>query len=72
MPLLDEEGVANLVREAKAPSFTFKCSYCARFVVKDYCRSCDVYYFIHAPNCTWLYGESHDGHRLTIVPFVEA
>lgn len=42
--------------------------------VLDYCRTCDEFYWLHpAPgcNCGLHSDENHDGHRLTIVPFVE-
>jgi len=70
MPLLSEEEQNNLIREAKAPSFTFTCTYCLRSVVKDYCRTCDEFYYLHAANCSWV-DKPHDGHRLTVVPFIE-
>jgi hypothetical protein len=36
----------------------------------DYCRTCDEFYWIHQPGCA-MYEPKHEGHRLTIVPFVE-
>jgi hypothetical protein len=46
------------------------CHECGRRTPHDYCRSCDEFYWLHAPGCQ-MYEDKHHGHRLTIVPFVE-
>jgi hypothetical protein len=69
MPLLDPKHVAEMLANARNTKYSRVCMNCHRYVVKDYCRSCDEFYFTHAPGCT-LYHD-HTGHRLTLVPFVE-
>lgn len=39
--------------------------------VRDYCRTCDEFYWLHAPDCAGWQESEHHGHRLTIIPFVE-
>lgn len=69
MPALDEEGVQRLLGR---PTYNCICG-----VAKlDYCRTCDQFYWVHRPGCNSRLGLSvidkpHDGHRLTLVPFVE-
>lgn len=67
MPLLSNEQAAEL--RAFAISYA-KCPLCGHLTAIDYCRSCDEFYAIHAPDCP-SYRHKHSGHRLTIVPFVE-
>lgn len=55
MPLLDEEQVRELLNHAR-----LKCG------AKDYCRTCDEFYWLDDADRA-----KHDGHRKTIVPFVE-
>jgi hypothetical protein len=66
MPLLDDAKVENLLAMA---SIHRPCNECGQHAAMDYCRSCDEFYWIHAPGCV-LHAD-HYGHRLTIVPFVE-
>jgi hypothetical protein len=67
MPLLDDTGVENLLALAMIHR---RCDECGQPTAMDYCRSCDDFYWIHAPGCR-MYEDKHFGHRLTIVPFVE-
>jgi hypothetical protein len=67
MPLLSLEGVLELLAAARAHR---NCGECGQRTALDYCRSCDEFYWIHAPGCD-MYEAKHYGHRLTIVPFVE-
>ena len=68
MPLLSEVDARRLLDDARTHrSWGVHCQHhCAQ----DYCRSCDEFYWIHPHDCS-LRGPKHDGHRLTIVPFVE-
>lgn len=66
MPLLDDLGVVDLLKLAK---IHYRCGECNHKTALDYCRSCDQYYWLHQPRCQ-MYSD-HNGHRLTIVPFVE-
>jgi len=70
MPFLDEETVQRLLVEARGRRFDRICPSCGRTVVKDYCRSCDEFYMTHGPECETP--KDHSGHRLTVIPFVEA
>ena len=66
MPVLNEEGVQELLRRP-----TYRCN-CGG-VKLDYCRTCDEFYWIHRADCTAPRSDPpHEGHRLTIVPYVEA
>lgn len=55
MPVLDASQVRELLERARV-----KCG------AKDYCRTCDEFYRLDDPHAA-----IHDGHRKTIVPFVE-
>lgn len=70
MPLLDDYGVRELLQLARDAGLR-SCAFCGHHVAKDYCRSCDEFYGIHAPDCAMTRLTGHGGHRLTIVPFVE-
>jgi hypothetical protein len=67
MPLLDDQHVQELLKLAEHHR---ECGECGHFAAHDYCRSCDEFYWLHAPGCR-MYETKHFGHRLTIVPFVE-
>ena len=67
MPFLDDREVERLIRVAVIHR---NCGECGWFAVYDYCRSCDEFYWIHAPGCR-MHEDKHYGHRLTIIPFVE-
>jgi hypothetical protein len=67
MPFLSDEMVADLLERAQ---FNAPCVECRQATAYDYCRSCDEFYWIHAAGCQRREAK-HDGHRLTIVPFVE-
>ena len=45
------------------------CRECGQLTALDYCCTCDEFYAIHRHGC--MRYTDHDGHRLTIVPFVE-
>lgn len=66
MPLLSEHEVTELLALAEIHG---DCRECGQRTAKDYCRSCDEFYWVHRPGCRMY--DCHDGHRLTIVPFVE-
>jgi hypothetical protein len=67
MPLLDDVQVQELLELA---ALHRNCRECGHHTAQDYCRSCDEFYWIHAPGCA-MHEDRHHGHRLTIVPFVE-
>lgn len=67
MPLLDENEARYLLGYAAAGVAQ---SCCEQTLAKDYCRTCDEFYFLHAPGCPRR-EDKHHGHRLTIIPFVE-
>jgi len=73
VPFLDHQHVRELLIDARDARRSYPCHtvislpcLCAR----DYCRQCDKFYWIHQAGCENEVRE-HDGHRLTIVPFVE-
>ena len=66
MPLLSDTEVHRLLALARIHR---PCNECGHRTAQDYCRSCDVFYWLHAPGCDMH--EDHGGHRLTVVPFVE-
>jgi len=66
MPFLEDTEVQHLLGQAAS---MWICNECGRRTAKDYCRSCDRVYWLHQPGCRMY--DCHDGHRLTIVPFVE-
>ncbi len=66
MPLLDDQHVEELLALAVLHR---DCGECRERTAMDYCRTCDAFYWLHAPGCSMH--EPHLGHRLTIVPFVE-
>jgi hypothetical protein len=68
MPFLAEEQVQELLNDARRRKWF--CSSCAARLAKDYCRTCDEFYWTHWPECETV-SKDHSGHRLTIVPFVE-
>jgi hypothetical protein len=68
MPVLDDESQRMLLIDAGFARI--ECG-CGRIPARDYCRSCDEFYWIHAPGCKRGEKGKHDGHRLTIVPFVD-
>jgi hypothetical protein len=68
MPLLDIAHQRELLDLAAVCS---TCRECGQQTAQDYCRTCDEFYWIHRPGCA-MYEPAHFGHRLTIVPFVEA
>jgi hypothetical protein len=67
MPFLADEQVQDLLHLA---AIHRPCGECGQFTAQDYCRSCDEFYWVHAPSCR-MYEPKHGGHRLTIFPFVE-
>lgn len=67
MPFLEQKQVQEML--ANATRFA-PCPDCGHINAVDYCRTCDEFYGIHAPDCS-RYKHKHSGHRLTIVPFVE-
>jgi hypothetical protein len=67
MPLLDDQHIDELLKLAVIHGI---CGECRKQTAYDYCRSCDEFYWIHAPGCR-MHETKHYGHRLTIVPFVE-
>lgn len=67
MPILDEAHVRQLLDMAEVHGV---CNECFRRTAMDYCRTCDEFYWLHAPGCL-MFTNKHYGHRLTIVPFVE-
>jgi hypothetical protein len=67
MPLLDPSYVAEMLVLA---TLHRDCNECGQHAAQDYCRSCDEFYWVHAPGCC-MYEEKHFGHRLTLVPYVE-
>ncbi|HXA24435.1 MAG TPA: hypothetical protein VNW90_19280 [Acetobacteraceae bacterium] len=71
MPFLEDRQVAELLSMACSFSgFGWHMPGCDCHVAKDYCRSCDEFYWLHLPGCSYE-TDKHHGHRLTIVPFVE-
>jgi hypothetical protein len=66
MPLLDRTEVRRLLDLAQIHG---TCNECGLRTAMDYCRSCDEFYWLHAPGCRMF--EDHYGHRLYLVPFVE-
>lgn len=68
MPLLSIEQIEDLIRAAQMHS---ACRECGHRTAMDYCRTCDEFYWIHAPGCA-MYEDKHHGHRLYLVAFVEA
>lgn len=76
MPFLDDRQVQELLREAGDQRMLHAVGLPGTFPpccpgAKDYCRSCDEFYWLHLPDCPRYEGDKHGGHRLTIVPFVE-
>jgi hypothetical protein len=69
MPLLEAGYVQGMIEDARSTRHRRDCAECHARVARDYCRSCDEFYWIHAPGCSMY--DDHFGHRLTIVPFVE-
>jgi hypothetical protein len=69
MPALDDEAVRDLLARPPWAHVTCGCAVLKR----DYCRSCDEFYWLHLPGCPAraTNDKNHDGHRLTIVPYVE-
>jgi hypothetical protein len=67
MPYLDDYSISRLLKLAKMRN---ACGTCGQVAALDYCRTCDEMYWLHAPGCR-MHEDKHDGHRLTIVPFVE-
>jgi hypothetical protein len=67
MPFLTDEHVQDLLSTVDPHT---RCLECGHHTAKDYCRTCDEFYWIHAPGCL-MHESGHYGHRLTIVPFVE-
>jgi hypothetical protein len=67
LPLLPIEHAIDLLKTARIHGV---CRECGHHTALDYCRSCDDFYWIHQPGCL-MFEPKHDGHRLTIVPFVE-
>lgn len=63
MPFLDDDYVRELLAYAQLSG--------RHGGAKDYCRTCDEFYWLHDPDDGGGYDSAHDGHRLTIVPFVE-
>ena len=71
MPLLSAEYIAGMLMRAEArPQAKEPCPVCGQHTILDYCCTCDELYWIHQPDCS-LNGAHHEGHRLTLVPFVE-
>jgi hypothetical protein len=68
MPLLGPENIQELLALA---ALRIQCEDCGHQMACDYCRSCDEFYWLHRPDCA-MYEIKHFGHRLTIVPYVEA
>jgi len=69
MPFLDAFQIGELLDQAKDQVWAFTW-HCDCWIARDYCRSCDEFYWVHSPECP-RYEQKHHGHRLTIVPFVE-
>ncbi|MBA0088826.1 MAG: hypothetical protein HRJ53_27880 [Acidobacteria bacterium Pan2503] len=67
MPLLSIEQIADLLTLAHMHR---NCGDCGHHTAMDYCRTCDEFYWVHAPGCV-MHETIHHGHRLTLVPFVE-
>ena len=71
MPFLDAQHVRELLIDARDARRTYPCRcFTPCLCARDYCRSCDEFYWVHKAGCENEVRE-HDGHRLTIVPFVE-
>ena len=68
VPIVDDKSPASLL--AAARFVTRPCPACEQSGAFDFCVTCDEFYWIHANGC-WKGSRRHDGHRLTIVPFVE-
>lgn len=70
MPLLSEEQTAELLALAKIHRH---CGECGRFAARDYCRTCDEFFWHHNPGCQMYERETEDhaGHRCVLIPFVE-
>lgn len=66
MPLLSDTETAQLLTMGQAQR---ACGECGIVAAKDYCRTCDHFYWLHGRGCRMF--DDHAGHRLTIVPFVE-
>jgi hypothetical protein len=66
MQLLNHDHVVELLARAQLHGI---CRECGQRTALDYCCTCDEFYAIHRHGCM-MYTD-HDGHRLTIVPFVE-
>ncbi|HEY1897022.1 MAG TPA: hypothetical protein VGG62_12145 [Terracidiphilus sp.] len=67
MPVLDVDHVQKMLTLVYLHR---PCGECGQHTAMDYCRTCDQFYWLHAPGCM-MYTEKHFGHRLTLVPFVE-
>jgi hypothetical protein len=67
MPFLSEEHVQELLSYAASYA---SCAICGHLTAIDYDRTADEFYALHSPGCP-RYDHKRDGHRLTIVPFVE-
>jgi hypothetical protein len=67
MPVLDDAGIAELLALAHTRR---RCVRCGHHPAMDYCRTCDEYFWIHAPGC-FLYAPEHHGHPSYLIPFVE-
>jgi len=64
---LPHDEIRQLVEEARQEWHTVPCQ-CGPAPV-DYCRTCEEFYFIHAPSCR-LYVREHEGHSCVLIPFV--
>lgn len=68
MPLLDDDQVRDLLRQAYGYA---RCPLCGHLNAVDYDRSADEFYAIHSPECP-RYDHKRSGHRFVLIPFVEA
>ena len=66
MPLLNHGQTRELLSAAHLHR---DCEECGQRTALDYCRTCDEFYWVHRPGCAMYH--DHQGHRLTLVPFVE-
>ena len=71
MPLLSFDYVQELLDLAQVHR---RCGECGWHAAYDYCRTCDEFFWHHAPGCTMFAWErnGHYGHRTHLTPFVEA
>lgn len=67
MHWLPDDEIRRIVEEAHQEWQTLPC-HCGPAPI-DYCRTCEEFYFVHAPGCR-LCVAKHDGHACVLIPYV--